>query len=278
LVGRTPDQFYLTEITLSDPNASTIGTPSIRSITYTPSGIVFYWNKGVYLYNGTYPRKISRDIDQDLRAIDSKDEEDGVCIGYYGARDQVYVSVPISGSTPDRTYIFDMDVGEWSGVLTAGFRQFLSVKIDAQTDVTEFANETGEIFLGVDPAATGKVFQLDTGNVFESSAIDSGFELSPFFGSSLNRLKTFLYVDIIFEPVATGELDVEWWINGESGDSTTVTVGMAKTGYARHRRRVNIGYKGRDLTIKINNSSGYEGDWKVYGIVIGYIEHESVSL
>ena len=276
--GRTPDEFYLTEITLAHPNASAIGTPSLRSFCYTPSGIVFYWNKGVYLYNGSYPRKISTPIDQDLRGIDSHDEASGVAVGYYSHRNQVYVSVPLSGSNPSHTYIFDMDVGEWAGRMTDGFRQFFSLSVDADTDLSTFDSDTNEMFLGVDWDATGKVYRLDTGTQFESATIDSGLTLSPFFGSSLNRLKTFLYVDVIFEPVAAGIIDLEWWIDGESGDSTTVAIAMDKTGYGRHRRRVNIGYKGRDLTLKINNDSGYGGDWKVYGLIIGYIEHESYSL
>jgi hypothetical protein len=152
------------------------------------------------------------------------------------------------------------------------------VKIDAQTDVEEFANETGEIFLGVDPAATGKVFQLDSGTDFAGGAISTDFSLSPFFGTSLNKLKTFLYVDVIFEPVANGAFGLEWWINGESGDSTSVLVAMDKTGFARHRRRVNIGYKGRSLDLKLKNAESYEGSWKIYGYVIGYIEHESISI
>ena len=152
------------------------------------------------------------------------------------------------------------------------------MKIDADTDVTEFASETGEFFLGVDPAATGKVFQLDNTSAYESAAIESGMQLSPFFGSSINRLKTFMYVDVLFEPTANGEVGIEWWINGESGDSTSVTVELDKTGYGIHRRRVNIGYKGRDLTLKLKNTAGYTGGWKVYGFVIGYIEHESFNL
>ena len=280
-MGRTPDQFYVSEITLSDINAGTVGTSSIRGVTYTPSGIVFYYNKAVYLYNGSYPTKISGAIDEDLRAIDSSDEMDNVCIGYYANRNQVYLSVPVASSTPDRTYIFDMDVGQWTGRIKAGFRQFLSVKTDAEIEPYILANTnitTGELFLGVDPAASGKVFLLDDGTDFDGSAINTNFQLSPFFGSSINQLKTFMYVDVLFAPVADGLFNLEWWINGESGDSTIVPVTMDKTGYGLHRRRVNIGYKGRDLTLELKNNASYSGSWKIYGFVIGYIEHESYSL
>ena len=280
LAGRTPDQFYVQEITLADMHAGTVGAPSIRCITYTPSGIVFYYNKAVYLYNGSYPTKISGAIDEDLRAIDSKDEVAGVCIGYYSNRNQIYLSIPTASVlTTGQTYIFDMDVGQWSGRIMAGFRQFLSVKIDADTNVARgVSSETGEFFLGADTEASGKVFQLDDGTDYDGTDIETNFTLSPFFGSSLNALKTFMYVDILFKPVADGLFNMVWWIDDENGDATAVPVAMDKTGYGIHRRRVNIGYKGRSLNLQLKNNASYSGAWKIYGFVIGYIEHESYSL
>ena len=87
-----------------------------------------------------------------------------------------------------------------------------------------------------------------------------------------------MYVDILFKPVADGLFNMVWWIDDENGDATAVPVAMDKTGYGIHRRRVNIGYKGRSLNLQLKNNASYSGAWKIYGFVIGYIEHESYSL
>jgi hypothetical protein len=306
LRGRTPDQFYFDEITLADASGRTIGTPSAKSLVNIGANIAFYHGKAVWIYSGGVnpPQKISSAIDASLKSITTRFEPSSVALGYYPARNQLWVSVPTSISknfaadgsgAANETFIYDIDTQQWVGQMAEGFGSFHYVPITHETTLSAsqfsaLGEEEGPFFLAtqpdVGPSDGGRIWRMDTVGGLETS---SHVTFSPFYGRSPMSLKRFLYVDLVFDSNATGqEVAVDWWIDGETGDVTTVPstwddspkVGfsLSDTTKSRARVRVNIGEIGQSLTLKIK-SEGVAGEtpWRCHSMTFGFQEFESIS-
>lgn len=258
--GREPDQFFVSELTVSDPSNRSFGTPSSKSFCAIPGGLFIYWNAGFYTYFGGSVRYVSEAIEDELRGIRGRDEHRVRC-GYWPSRRQVWTAVPIrtdGNSQPTHTYIYDIDSRQIIGRRAAGFNDFLAVDI-----------ETGdEQWLGLSVAADGKVHNLNTGDDFDTATMATELEMSPFFGRSISEIKRFVAVGITFAPITDGTktFNVKYKIDGETGDVTTVSFDQSQTGREMWYREVRIGYTGRQIVVSIANAADTAGRWKIYSI------------
>lgn len=266
LVGRKPEDFVITEMTLSGRTRRSVGAPSPNAVTgIGESGIAFYWNGGIYILAGGEVSYISLEIEPELASIRRQDEALGVALGWYGSKRQLWVSVPLAdGADPDTTYIWDASSQQWISKLSRGFRDFAELETEASVD--EFwgisASDTGE----------GFVLQLDDGQTFAGTAISPVAELPPFTGGGPETLKEFLTVVPIFEPQASGSFDMEFIVDGKSTASRTVTVQQAEANVLRHDRPVQVGLKGREMVVRFKSSAD-QPRFKIMGLVLFWQEY-----
>ncbi len=264
-----PDNISIQSVTAASQESKSVGLPSEYALATTPGGFAFYHNRTVYAYQGGQLQAISQDIEDDLFAIRSQDEADGVYLGYFPKRRHLYVSVPLSaGVTPTHTYVYDMDQGQWLGRYTKGFRGFAA---------TEVSDE--EEFWGLDSSGGGFVFQFEDGTSYGGSAIAASLELSPFYGGNPSAVKNFLYVDLHYKPVSSGTVDVVLEVDGKTSATKTVSgVSMVAANTARAKKRINWGTLGRELKVKVNSSSDTAPQWKLLGLTYGFQIEGSVSV
>lgn len=265
IVGRTPAEFIVVEITFSDNGRRALGTPSQNSVVAVPGrGVAFYWNRRIWLYTGGVVRSISSEISDDLFSIRRQDEALGVALGYYARRDQLWVSLPmVSGNNPTHTYIYDFLAQQWIGRKTVGFRGYASI-----------IDENGvEAFWGLSSSspAEGFVYKLDSGVDHDGSAYSAVATLPPFFGSNPNDLKMFLKVEIHYVPQSSGSFDIEVIIDGKTSASNTTTVSQVQANTTRDKRTVNIGYGGREVVLKIKSNAD-QPLWQILAVTYTWIE------
>jgi hypothetical protein len=295
LRGRTPDQFYFDEITLSDSSGRNLGTPSIKSVVSVGSAIAFYYGKSVYIYTGSgTPTKISTPLNEAFKSIVTKHENESVALGYDAMLKHLWVSVPTGGidglqTGPDSTYIYDVELNTWIGKMNEGFRAFHYVPISHEVDNSIAAGEHsflgekgGGFFLATEPLAEiaegGIIWRMNT-----VSGIETGGEVtfSPFYGRSPTTLKRFLYVDIVAESSSTNqELNFQWRADSENqqSDFKSTVLDLNAANKDRVRLRVNIGEICQALEMKFASSGdATDTPWKVYSVTVGYQEFESVS-
>ena len=245
LSGRKPDEFSLRPMVPSTAIPVAIGTPSAMSLCSTPEGVVFYWDRKVYILRNGYIQRISDpvgeyfdDLDLSVSIADVgtgtrstyNSEHTGTVLGYWAKRNQVWVSV---GGAPHHVYpnatlIYDLTSSTWIGQRSQGYFAMQSVRhalpwvyddaenFDEELFIAGSADKAGFAVEVVDEFAT-TFFNNSTGEQYESHV-----ELGPFWGQgaggNLNNLKKFLWVDIIFEPKSTGDkFDVIWWTDAQYG-------------------------------------------------------------
>ncbi len=129
LLGRIPEDFYLVEVTLSDPSNRSIGVSGVQALAYFPGGIVFYWNRGIYIYQGGRAVYISAAI-EDVLNNDYLDQKDHlVAIGYHPTQKTVWVSVPMTRLERNtHTFLYSVVSNRWVGMMTQGFRGYSTIE------------------------------------------------------------------------------------------------------------------------------------------------------
>jgi hypothetical protein len=278
LYGRSPVDFQLRPIAPSVTVPVSMGAPNMGAVCEVPNGAAFFWNKKVYIYSAeSNIRKISDPIEEliDASSGDAEYQYYAANVGYDAVRDYLWVSIPVSSSGPTYSYLYDLNLGQWVGMRTRGYRSMQTIRSISgwQSTFTEqiFAgardggDTINDILQVVDPSAT---------TFFGSASYDSSFTLSPFWGSHRTVLKRFLYVDVTYAPQAAGEFVVTFWVDGKVASAETVTIDHTGTA-DRATERVRIMEVGNELTIKIGNTPSTDGIFKVLSLNYGFREYAS---
>jgi hypothetical protein len=283
--GSSPEDFFVQQLTLSDSEVRSVGTPSTQTMVSTPSGLYFYWNKDLWEYDGQSIRRISKDIHDDLDDITESAESLHIAVGYWHAERIVLFSVPLNDVTgPTHTYMYDVSRKKFIGRMTEGFRGFST--IEDSSGNTEFWGLEGTVNSGwvykFDDTSAQRKFDVITDDEgSQDTDIASALTLPSFYGHSVAEQKRFLYVDLYFETSAGqgGTVDVTYEIDGHSGSTTTVNLDMVDVNRDRNKRRINIGYIGRELRISLasNGTVQQRPLWKMYGWDYGYQPLPGVS-
>ena len=269
LVGRTPDAFTLVPSTIADSQGRHLGTPSIRSLKWTPAGLAFYYSSKVYLLRGSRAVHISGPIDEELRKIRGRDETEGVVLGVNPQKSILMVSVPISQTStnhyPNTTFLYNWDTQKWEGTIDKGFNGFLyHDNIDGDKELWA---------LNSDDDANGKVYKLFDGTTADGGNWNTEFELSPFYAQSVTFTKRFKYLDVIYRTAANLSFTVGWYFDGD--DSTIYTQAItdgASPANDIERRRIFIRGVGRSISIRVTNNVKDDGIWQILSMVAG-VQH-----
>ena len=284
LYGRDPDEFNLRPISPTSNIPVSVGAPNMNAVCEFPGGLAFYWNQKVYVYSSeTGIKKISGPIESpaELGGIsDALQEWRNASIGYNAKHNQIWFSCSENAAQPTESWIYDLDTARWVGKRNRGYRAAQSIRASFEW-VGQWEDE---IFVGAggDSASQNDIVQIvdESAVTFVGSAsYDSYFRVTPFYGSSVDTLKTFLYVDVVYEPQTAGQFDVIYWVDGKSTSQDTKVVDMsgAVAGVpTQEQTRIPIREKGRSLSLKINNTPSTEGRFKIFKIIYGYIEYEAI--
>lgn len=236
LLGRIPEDFVVTEITLSDQDGKNIGTPTNKSLVAIPGGVVFYWNRSVYLYRSGAISYISGDIRGDLEVPLLERNEDKVELGYDPVRRHVLVSLPLAGEENTHTYIYSADRRAFIGRMTVGFRDF-----------TVIENEFGNLELWAVSNTTNELYRMLDGYNYNGVDIQVDMERYPFKpGPGFSR---FQFGDILFDPAPGQALRTEFSIDG----FPPVPAEFDMEGFGSqeaHKRSVNLGFTGRHVSLR----------------------------
>jgi len=277
LYGRRPDDFNLRPLVPSAANPVTVGCPNQNCVTSTPEGLVFYWNRKVYMLRSGILEKISDPIEDSLSGVtfggqNANDEFFGASIGYWSETEQVWVSLPSTSSngTANTTYIYDVVRRMWVGYRNAGYHGAHSVR-SGSTWQDAFQEEKFIGGLGGVSAGGVVVSIADTPG---TSPDDSYATLSPFHGGNLNTLKKFLYLDVTYKSTGSSSFVVKYRVDESSYASVTIDM-SGDTANIRYKKRVNINETGRELIARFDGTSTTK--WKVLGLVYGYQDHPSIS-
>ncbi len=269
--GNTPDRLQIQEITLADQVNRNVGTPSHKAVAAIPGGYCFYYNKGIYLYQDGSIRLISTAIQDDLRGYIANEHEVGVTIGYDPLKRWVVVSIPTGDSdVPTRTYIYDPVRGVWAGAMTAGF-DAIAVVEDADGN-EEFWGAGG----GGDTRSNDIVHLWD-GSDFNGIDIACDMEIPPLLGTNPSWEKVFQFVEPHFLTRASGAFNIKTIIDSITGSATTTSVSQAKSGRTRHKRTVNLGWRGRELSVHVTSAAD-QPRWIILGVNYGFHEEQGLSL
>jgi hypothetical protein len=278
LYGRRPQDFQLRPVIPGAGNAVVIGCPNQNSVCATPNGLVFYWNRAVYLFAGGGIRKISDPIaealDVSFGGAYANDEYVGAAIGYWAENGQVWLSLPNNSSngTANVSFIYCLETGRWIGYRNAGYQGAHSVRSSSLWQ-TAFADEK---FIGGEGGvgATGDVMEIaSTPGTVPSGGASA--ELSPFYGRRFNTHKNWLHLDIEYESSASGSFNVQYKV--DDGSYTSVSISMAgETNGKKYRERVNVAEKGRMIQVKFTSSAG-SNKWKVTGLTYEWQEEGALS-
>ena len=267
--GTSPEDFFAQQLTLSDAEVRSVGTPHTQSMVSAPSGLYFYWNKDFWEFDGSTIRRISKGVHNDLDAI-TEANESYVRVGYWHAERMALFSVPLGGAENDYTYMYDITNRRIVGRIAEGFNGFSTIEdTSGNTEFWALATDTGSIY------------KFDDGTTFDISNIATTVTLPSFYGHDITQQKRFLYVDLYFEPTtSSGEnVDVVAEIDGISGSTISVSLDTEDADNDRNKRRINLGYIGRELRITVSGDGGSTEPptWKLYGWNFGFQKLPGIS-
>jgi len=264
-VGKDPEAeiFTIIELTPSDANTRSLGTPSHWSKVATEFGIIFYSQLGFYLIrSGTQVINISQDIQDELRADMTVGSEDKIVCTYLPELKLFLASVPTSSSTTNnRTYGYLVDRRAWFK-MDVGFSALQIIESGADA-----AGPGALAIWGGKPATNAFVYKLfdSSTNTFDGTAISSVATLPVIMGSFPGGVSRFLSFDVIGE-AQTGTISIEYLLDRQSS-GTTVSFSTANTGFGSYQKTVNIGQQARELEVSFKTSADQTPS-KVYGLTV----------
>jgi hypothetical protein len=155
------------------------------------------------------------------------------------------------------SYIYDMARREWIGSSLYGFNGFS----ESPTDFYAVG--------GVGATGQGVHAHLLYSGSTDSNGDDIPVtcELPPFFGESPSRDKQFIWVDLLMNRQAVdSDMVVKAIIDSDASNAVSITVPMDESGntQSRVRRKVNLGLRGRELTLQFTSTAS-SPQWKLYG-------------
>jgi hypothetical protein len=185
------------------------------------------------------------------------------------------------GTATDQAYMLYFDDAIWSDVAygTGVSSNTYIFKNDRINDAWTLYNfgaggmlvQNNHLFFG-DVAATGKIFQYDSGHSDAGNAINAFWKTKeftgqdPFLQNSLLNIDTFAKKDAGSTLTATYALDTSttttsYNISLSSGTSSTI----------QNRKLLPVGKQGYTFDFKLGDSSD-SSNWEIFGIRIGYIQ------
>ena len=258
LIGKTPSEFVLSEITFGDSGGRVLGTPSTTSLVAIPGGVAFYYAGAVYIYSGGGIRKISQDVEDHLRPVGDTLFATKVYLGYHADRGQLWLSLDYPVSPAVGTLIYSLDMGMWVGGDLKSYKGMVSgvgyKATGAALDGGVYANDADQngVFYLLDLTPTlGSV----GGNVIPTARALTATTAAFGGGSSLKR---FLYADVYWSSIPQGgtgaALGVTPIVDGVSATKVTQSIGVVKPPLF-DKMRVRMGYTGRDIAFKFDTTT-----------------------
>jgi len=118
LFGSAPTNFELIDV------EGEIGCYSRKSVVKCNKRLYWYWQDGIYEYNGSSPRKVSQPVDEYIKSISYANRSKVAC-GSVG--DFLYISIPYTSSSNDLVLVFDTRINKWF-VDTGNFDYFTKIQ------------------------------------------------------------------------------------------------------------------------------------------------------
>lgn len=194
LIGRNPEDFQLTEVTLPDPQGRAGGAYGIRSVVSVGNALAFAWAQGVYLYSDGQIAKISNQLDGVFTS-----STQNLRLGFWPKKQWLYVEQVFS----QKIWIFDLFSARWIGglklIASASDGTCWGRLTDAATGLEERLVVSARNSLYSLPEPETFTFG---GNLFLWSS--TGVTLAPFYGTRDSALKRFVYVDLAGSLISSG--------------------------------------------------------------------------
>ena len=254
------DQIQVTPITLAGAEQRSLGTLSQRSVVVSRHGIFFFHDSNVFVLNGFEARPIADAISENLNSV-------LIALGYSEANSHLWVSAGTN------SYLFSTRSRRWIGKYLFSFAAF-----------AEAPTGTGTAFYGA--GGSGSTDQLKSLHTLYSGTNDGNgdaiaveFESSVYTGRDPTTDKIFLGVDALIDrETVDADITVKGIFDSDTTNTISATVPLDESGSTqeRIRRRVNLGFRGRELGVSVSSTAATP-QWKLYALTCRWHEFDSSS-
>lgn len=225
------------------PVSQNVGSVGTRAVTNFEGKVYFFSHDGVFMFDGTTPRPLSNELNQqvkDLPTVFLSDivgfpDPDGrrvcfsVCSGYGAENNEIWaIHVDTGAVSKIKASVFD--AMRYKGETLVSFaRDHVGLILTGESDPPEHCAEEERF------PEHGEFRLTDLGmwgclnNIAETDQIISFFDTRWLIGKNPESDKTFYRVDVFYSQTGSYDLDLQWYTDWENDPVGQTTVHMQDT-------------------------------------------------